>query len=169
MTPSRMRSQVVVVLALILALSAGAPAVRAGAVASLSGKVFLDDGRTPRSGVVVSLVDDGGSRALRSTPTTEQGAFVIDEAEAGQYHLVVETEEGAFVTGDLVNLAPGPNRPVALTLRANADYRQPQIAQPTDGEGLPTWAKWAIAGGIIVGALLVINEINNDEDPASGF
>ena len=168
MTPTRLHSQVAVVLAFVLTLSAFGPAVQAGAAASLSGKVFLADGRTPRSGVVVSLVDEDGHRELRSTPTTEEGSFVIDEAEEGEYHLVVETEEGAFVTGELVNLGPGPNRPVSLTLRANADYRQPQISQ-SGGGGLPTWAKWVIAGGIIVGALLVINEINSDEDPASGF
>jgi len=168
MTPSRLRNQIAVVLAFILALSAFGPAVQAGAVASLSGKVFLADGRTPRSGVVVSLVDDDGQRELRSTPTTEEGSFVIDEAEAGEFHLVVETEVGAFVTGELVTLEPGPNRPVSLTLRTDDDYRQPQVAQ-SGGGGLPTWAKWVIAGGIIVGALLVINEINSDEDPASGF
>jgi len=168
MTPNRLRTQTAVALSLVLALSAFGPAVQATAAASLSGKVFRSDGRTPQTGVVVSLVDDAGNRALRSTPTTEEGTFIIDAADAGEYHLVVETAEGAFVTGDLVTLSPGPNRPVALTLRTNTDYQQPQPAASSGG-GLPTWAKWVIAGGIIVGALLVINEINDDESPASGF
>ena len=167
MRPNRLRNQIAVMVVLILTGSAFAPAIQAGAVASLSGKVFQPDGRTPRSGVVVSLVNEEGTREVRSTPTTEEGSFVIDDAVAGEYHVVVETPEGAFVTGSSVDLAPGSNRPVALTLRTDDDYEQPQFA--ASGEGLPTWAKWLIAGGIVVGALLVINEINSDEDPASGF
>jgi hypothetical protein len=167
MTPNRLRSLFAAALSLVLAFSAFGPAVQATAAASLSGKVFRSDGRTPQTGVVVSLVDDEGNRALRSTPTSDEGVFLIGEADAGEYHLVVETSKGAFVTGDLVTLSPGPNRPIALTLRTNEEYQQPQNA--ASGGGLPTWAKWVIAGGIIVGALLVINEINSDEDPASGF
>jgi len=167
MRPNRIRNQIAVMVVLVLAGSTFAPAIQAGAIASLSGKVFDPDGRTPRTGVVVSLVNDEGTREVRSMPTTEEGSFVIDDATAGEYHLVVETPEGAFVTGASVELTPGANRPVALTLRTNDDFEQPQFAA-SDG-GLPTWAKWVIAGGIIVGALLVINEINSDEAPASGF
>ena len=167
MKPNRLRNHIAVMVMLVLAGSTFAPAIQAGAVASLSGKVFEPDGRTPRTGVVVSLVNDEGNREVRSTPTTEEGSFVIDDAIAGEYHLVVETPEGAFVTGASVALQAGSNRPVALTLRTDDDFEQPQFAQASGG--LPTWAKWVIAGGIIVGALLVINEINSDEDPASGF
>ena len=167
MRPNRTRNQIAVMVMLVLAGSTFAPAIQAGAVASLSGKVFQPDGRTPRSGVVVSLVNHEGTREVRSTPTTEEGTFLIEDATEGEYHLVVETAEGAFVTGATVKLAAGTNRPVALTLRTDDDFQQPQFA--ASGGGLPTWAKWVIAGGIIVGALLVINEINSDEDPASGF
>ena len=164
---NRMRSHIAVMVMLILAGSTFGPAIQAGAAASLSGKVFQPDGRTPRSGVVVSLVSDEGTREVRSTPTSDEGSFVIDEALAGEYHVVVETPEGAFVTGASVELAPGANRPVALTLRTDDDFQQQQFA--ASGGGLATWAKWVIAGGIIVAALFVINEINSDEDPASGF
>jgi len=167
MRPNRMRNQIALMVVLVLAGSTFAPAIQAGAVASLSGKVFQPDGRTPRSGVVVSLVNDEGTREVRSTPTTEEGSFVINEATAGEYHLAVETAEGAFVTGASVQLAPGSNQPVALTLRTDDDFQQPQFAAA--GGGLPVWATWLIAGGIIVGALFVISEINSDEDPASGF
>jgi len=169
MRPNRMRNPIAVMVLFILAGSTFAPAIQAGAVASLSGKVFQSDGRTPRSGVVVSLVNHEGTREVRSTPTTEEGTFVINEATAGEYHLVVETAEGAFVTGTSIQLSAGVNRPVALTLRTDDDFQQAQFAASDDDDGLPIWAKWVIAGGIIVGALLVINEINSDEDPASGF
>lgn len=167
MRPNRLRNHIAVMAVLLLAGSGFAPAIQAGAVASLSGKVFHPDGRTPRAGVVVSLVNEDGTREVRSTPTSDEGSFVIDDATAGEYHLVVETSEGAFVTGGSVDLVPGPNRPVALTLRTDGDFEQPQFA--ASGSGLPSWAKWVIAGGIIVAALVVINEINSDEDPASGF
>jgi hypothetical protein len=168
MRPNRIRSLIAVMVIAILAGGTLAPAIHAGTAASLSGKVYQPDGRTPRSGVVVSLVDDEGTRQLRSAPTTDEGSFVIDEATAGEYLVVVETPEGAFVTGASVELTPGANRPVALTLRTDEDFQQPQFAASSGG-GLPTWAKWVIAGGIIVGALFVIDQINSDEDPASGF
>jgi len=170
MSPSRLRNEIALLTVMVLVAGVFGPAVQAGSAASLSGRVFQEDGRTPRSGVVVSLVDETGRRELRSTPTTGEGAFVIADAAVGEYLLVVETPEGAFVTGNQVRLEPGANRPVALTLTAGQQFALPQNAQSSSSNtGLPTWAKWVIAGGIIVGALLILDEINSDESPASGF
>jgi hypothetical protein len=168
MRPIRLRNQIALLVVFVIASGSFGPALQAGAAATFSGKVFEPDGRTPRTGVVVSLVGDDGIRQVRSTPTNDEGSFVIEDAVAGAYHLVVETSEGAFITGNLVSLAPGANRPVALTLRTDEEVQPPQFAA-SGKKGLPTWAKWTIAGGIIAGALFVINEINDDEDPASGF
>jgi hypothetical protein len=151
----------------IVAVIAGPPAPADGAI--LSGKVFQADGATPRSGVVVQLVDPRTERSFPSATTREDGAFRIEGAPAGTYRVLAETPAGAFLAGDSVTVSPGANRPVSLTLQ-EAPPAPPTPADPTTAStgGLPTWGKWLIAGGIAVGALFVINEVTDEEDePAS--
>jgi hypothetical protein len=171
MTPSRFRSHVAVVALLAIATTMLLPATRAGVGASLSGRVFHADGMTPRSGVTVSLVDDGGNRTAQSHPTNGDGTFLIADASVGTYNLVVEAPEGAFVAPQPVALHSGANRPLALSVQAaQPNYQQqPGLGGGSSARGLPTWAKWVIAGGIAVVALVVIAEVNDEETPSSPF
>jgi len=161
------------VLALGLALTTASflatPPTVAGEAAVLTGKVFQADGRTPRTGVVVHLVDPASNRDFGAEPTRPDGAFRVDQAPAGTYRVLAETEEGAFLAAQAVTVEPGANRPVSLTLGGAAPAFQ-SSADPaaSSGGGLPTWGKWVIAGGIVLAALFVINEVTDDEDqPAS--
>ena len=66
-----------------------------------------------------------------------------------------------------VELAPGMNTPVALTLGdASPNYQATGTTTTASGGsgGLPTWAKWTIVGGIAVIALLAIDQVVSDED-----
>lgn len=130
------------------------------------GKVVAAGGGAPRSGVVVALVAPSSTEAVyRSSPTDDRGVFRVEGVPAGSYRLLVETPDGAFLASDPVELKAGSNRPVLLALRTNS---------PAEGGGTPggqsqsRWQKWVIVGGIVVGALLVVDALT-EEDRASPF
>jgi|KBSSwiStaDraftv2_1062776.scaffolds.fasta_scaffold41841_5 hypothetical protein len=167
---------IVSILGLVLTTSSGILA--ATSPTSLSGRV-VTDGADPRAGVVVTLVEPASEKAYRSAPTDARGAFTIDAAPAGSYALVVEAPEGAFLASNNVQLAPGVNRPISLALKpgkggkqdapppAPADAPPPPPAAP---HGPPTWAKWVIAGGVIVGAAIIVNAVTKDDEASpAGF
>jgi hypothetical protein len=164
--PERIAVARIAVVALLAA--AVVPPVRAQEAGSLAGRVFDPDGRTPRGGVTVALVGDDGAAAARSRPTSDEGAFAIERADPGRYRLLVEAPEGAFVTDDPLELRPGANNPLALTLTPGRNHQESSTTT-TSGEPLPQWAKWAIAGGIAAVGLWVIVETNDDDDPASDY
>jgi hypothetical protein len=152
-------------LALITATFLLAPPAPAADAAVLTGKVFQADGHTPRTGVVIHLVDPATERDFGSQPTRADGAFRITEAPAGTYRVLAETERGAFLAERAVTVEAGANRPVSLTLSQTTADPGATAAAPG---GLPTWGKWAIAGGIVLAALFVIDSVTEDEDqPAS--
>ncbi len=194
------------VLSLILVLAVVSSSVAAPlAPAQLKGRVLEADGRTPRTGVTVVLVDESGQPRYRSEPSSARGVFRIHGASAGTYRLLAETSEGAFLAPQAVDLPAGETRALSLSLNpgqpepeptppapeptpeptpappepAPSEPTTPPPAEPTtpppatpapvtpvqDG---PQWRKWIIVGGIGVAALLVINEMS-DEDEASPF
>jgi hypothetical protein len=164
------------ILGLVLTTSSGLLA--ASSPTSLSGRV-VTDGADPRAGVVVTLVEPASEKAYRSAPTDARGAFTIDAAPVGSYALVVEAPEGAFLASNNVQLAPGVNRPISLALKpakgGKQDAPPPPPADappppPAPSHGPPTWAKWVIAGGIIVGAAIIVNAVTKDDEASpAGF
>jgi hypothetical protein len=145
----------------------------AGAPSTLSGRVVMQDGVEPRTGVVVALVEPASEVAYRSSPTDARGAFTIDAAPAGDYALLVEAPEGAFLASSHMQLAPGVNRPVSLALKPGKQgeppappAETPAPAEPKKG-GPPTWAKWVIAGAIVVGAAIVVDAVTKSDEASS--
>jgi hypothetical protein len=149
-------------------------ALLAASPSSLSGRVLTQNGADPRSGVVVTLIEPATERSYESSPTDAQGAFSIDAAPAGSYALVVLTPEGAFLVASNVQLAPGVNRPLSLALKPGkqdqpgAGATPPSSSQKKPGD-LPTWAKWVIAGGIVVGGAIIIDAVASGSNEASSF
>ncbi len=131
----------------------------AGSPSSLSGRVLAQNGADPRAGVVVALVEPATERAFRSSPTDAKGAFTIDTAPAGNYAVVIEAPEGAFMASNHVQLAPGVNRPVSLALKPGKPAGATPAAGGSTGGGIPTWTKWVIAGGVIIGGAIVVNGV----------
>jgi len=135
-------------------------------VTVFSGKVLASPGTSPRAGVVVRLVGATPDASYAAQPTASDGTFRLEGAPPGAYRVLAEAEEGAYLAADGFELAPGANRPVALTLAAaSPDYQT--TATTTTGQaptGLPTWAKWTIVGGIALVALWAIDSVTEDED-----
>lgn len=160
MTLSQVRRQVAVVVAMVTATVLMAPPSWPAASAVLGGRVLQADGLTPQTGAIVHLVDDD-HRIWPSKATEADGGFLIDDAPAGRYTLVVETAEAAFVAAEPLSLAAGANPPLALSLNA---ARQPTGLGSDEGAGLPKWLAWTIGGVIFVAALFVIDELSEDSD-----
>jgi len=171
----RSRFQRVLAVALILIVTpvvVATPALSAGN-AQFGGRVFQADGVTPRTGVVVALVDAETQQTYRAEPTNDEGAFALTAAPAGNYNLLAETDEGAFLASDSIRLNEGANRSLALSLDPSRNYSGQGATSSSggsSGSGMPMWAKGLIAGAIGVAALFVINEAGDDvEEPASTF
>jgi hypothetical protein len=141
---------------------------------TLTGRVLGANGADPRPGVTVTLVDPASEQTYKSSPTDARGAFAIASAPAGSYALVVEAQEGAFLASNNLQLAPGVNRPVSLALKPGKQGDAPPATPapaPTTAKksGVPTWAKWVIAGGIVVGAAIVVDAVTSNPSEASSF
>jgi len=154
--------------ALALTVASIAPA---GSLASLGGRVVDPDGMTPRAGVRVGLVDERGELRASSLPTRGDGAFLIENAPEGSYGLMVDTPEGAFASRATVDLRAGANPPLALSLEGRSRHYEQTTGLGSGDRPLPRWARWTIAGGIGVAALLVIADSGEDssESAASPF
>lgn len=173
MTWSSLRRPVALIVAFSLVALTSSGVFAGGAPSTLTGRVLAQNGADARAGVVVTLVEPASERAYRSSPTDARGAFKIDAAPAGSYALVVEAPEGAFLAASNLQLAPGMNRPVSLALkRAEGDPAPAPsgttAAAPEKKQGeLPTWAKWVIAGGVIVGAAIVVDAVTSNDEASS--
>ena len=160
MSFSQFRRQFTVAVVMVTTIALLAPPSWTAQSAVLGGRVLATDGLTPRAGAIVHLVD-GANRIWPSKATRPDGGFLIDDAPAGNYTLVVETSEGAFVAPERVSLQAGANPPLALAI--NADRRDEGFGSEA-GEGLPKWLAWAIGGTVFVGALFLIDELSEDDD-----
>jgi hypothetical protein len=120
--------------------------------------------------VVVSLYDADSDATYRSQPTTAEGMFRIESAPAGSYALLTEAPEGVYLAVENLDLAPGKNRPLALTLSETAPNLAPAKASTSKKGGLPMWAKGLIAGVIVAGGvLLVVAATEDEEEPETDF
>ena len=171
---SSLRRQTAIILAAALGFVSSSATILAASPSTLTGRVLAANGADPRPGVTVTLVDTGSERLYASAPTDARGAFSIASAPAGSYALVVQAPEGAFLASSNMQLAPGFNRPVALALKpgkqgdAPPDAPAPSTSTSKKGD-VPTWAKWVIAGGIVVGAAIVVDALTSNPSEASSF
>ena len=172
MTPTSRRP-----LALALALSLtilplAVPAARADQTL-FQGRVLQKDGITPRHGVVIALVDTETREIFRSSRTGEEGAFRIANAPAGPYAVVAETDAGAFLAAEYVQLTNGENRPLALILRPAEPSRviaPGKAGAPGTGLADKVWWQWLVGGAIVVIALWAIDDATkSSETTATSF
>jgi hypothetical protein len=74
------------------------------------------------------MVDPGTGDLYTSAPTDDKGAFEIDSLPAATYALSVQQEEGVYVAGSHVILAPGEQRSVQVAVYAK-EATGPETAQ----------------------------------------
>ena len=170
-TRSIVRRSTASALMLGLVLATSARTTFAASPSSLTGRVLGENGSDPRPGVVVTLVDTASETMYKSAPTDARGAFSIATAPSGSYAVVVQAPEGAFLASNNVSLAPGVNRPISLALKPGKQGTTPPAetpaGQPPKKGGLPTWAKWVIAGGVVVGGAIVVDAVTSSNEASS--
>ncbi|MCP3979786.1 MAG: carboxypeptidase regulatory-like domain-containing protein [bacterium] len=169
MSSSRIRHALACLLTVSI-VSLSVMPVQASTGAVFSGRVVQSDGVTPRTGAVVTLLDQKTGRTFESQPTGNSGNFRIDAAPAGGYTLLIDTSEGAFLASNNMQIAKGSNRPVALQLSSNAPNYQGSGGTSGAAAGGSNLLGWIITGGIVVVSLFAIDELTEDDEaPASGF
>jgi hypothetical protein len=97
------------------------PAPAATPPAALSGQILSAEAHDPVPGVVVRMVDPGTGDLYTSAPTDDKGEFEIDALPPSVYALSVQQDEGVFLAGSHVVLAPGEHRSVQVALYAKKD------------------------------------------------
>ncbi len=127
----------------------------------LQGKVVAEDGVSPMEGVVVHLAVRDGGADYSSSPTNSEGVFRLDAAPAGDYAVLAETGQGAYLASDSIHLSAGENRPVALRIQTRAGTAPAQ----SGGGKLPTWGKIVIVGTLALAAYAVIDDTQDDSEP----
>ena len=123
---------------LIIPLS-GIPLVHGQTVrpaGTLSGRIFLSDGLTPRGGVVVKAANLATSQVFSSGATDKSGRYGFPQLPSGQYQVAVEANEGMYVNQQAVPVVPGRKTLFSLALSPNRQD-QPPPAEPPPAEPPP--------------------------------
>lgn len=157
----------------------------------LEGKILSDDGQAIQGArVKVRNLDTG--EEFTSAPTGSNGSYKLDNLPSGRYEVAVQTERGVYLgnrTVDLVNKTSQTysfslkNVPPEQALEEARRAREaeddddapapPRTARPETGAGAGQskvslwrnpWAATLMGLGIAVGAAIVIDEINDDDD-----
>lgn len=87
---------------------------------TLNGKIVGDDGK-PIRGATVTVKSLDGEMSWISKPSDKGGRFNLRGMHYGWAELVVETEAGAFLSDQAMNLPPGRNVVVTLSLLETRD------------------------------------------------
>jgi hypothetical protein len=90
---------------------------------SLSGRIFLADGVTPRGGVVVRAANLTSSQVYESTQTDKSGRYAFANLPSGQYQVAVAAGEGLYVNPDRIPVMQG--RKTLFSLALSPDSSKP--------------------------------------------
>ena len=123
--------------------------------AALSGQILSAEANAPVSGVVVRMVDPGTGDLYTSAPTDDKGGFEIDSLPAATYALSVQQEQGVYVAGTHVVLAPGEQRSVQVAVYAKKDATGPEAAQDPEYK-TSVWENPLTATFIALGIAVVL-------------
>ena len=114
--------------------AAQVPAAAGSPSASLSGRVFLSDGRTPVQDAVVKAFHHDTDKIFQSTATGPDGSYSITGLTPGEYDLGIMTADGVFVVESPVRLGADQRRAASLSLQP---YEDAEPAAQTATEEAP--------------------------------
>ena len=99
---------------------------------TLTGRIFLADGVTPRSGVVVKVANLSTSQIFDSAQTDKSGRYALGSLPSGQYQVAVQAGEGLYVNPDRIPVIQGRKTlfSMALNPARAADDPPPQEPPP---------------------------------------
>ena len=104
---------------------------KAPSAGNLTGRIFVADGVTPRTGVVVKAANLRTSQVFTSSRTDVAGRYALTGLPSGSYQVAVETGEGLYVNHDQVPVLQGRKTLFSLALnRAGAQDEPPPAGNP---------------------------------------
>jgi carboxypeptidase family protein len=181
------------ILSLVLA-TGPAPLVAAAAPgASIAGRVFLSDARTPVREAVVKAFNRDSEKTFESPATGPDGAYALDGLEPGEYDLGISTGSGLFLVETSVKVSPGQKRAASFALQpytqeqgdaqgsqqGEGQQAKPEDQKPSGQAEKPKKLKrprsaaatmhnpWVVTG-VIVGGALVIGAISSSVNDSNG-
>ena len=90
------------------------------AAGTLTGRIFLADGVTPRSGVVVKVANLSTSQIFSSSQTDRSGHYALSSLPSGQYQVAVQAGEGLYVNPDRIPVLQGRKTLFSMALNPAA-------------------------------------------------
>ena len=97
---------------------------------TLTGRIFLADGVTPRSGVVVKVANLSTSQVFASTQTDRSGHYALSTLPSGQYEVAVEAGEGLYVSQERVPVIQGRKTLYSFALNPTQAQDNPPGQEP---------------------------------------
>ena len=99
---------------------------------TLTGRIFLSDGVTPRSGVVVKVANLSTSQTFASAQTDRSGHYAFDALPSGKYQVAVAASEGMYVNSAQVPVIQGRKTLFSLALKPGQAQDDPQNPPPPE-------------------------------------
>ncbi len=149
MSTARVRSRMVSAFLICLMTVCMTPAFGNTESSALTG-VVLDAGtRSPLSGVRVHVADQAGDRFYVSESTGPDGTFKVDGLPAADYEIGLERNGGLYLVQDPVQLAPGRNHLVEVSLDVDEEEEE-------DTKGATVWRNPLTAALLVTGSAVLI-------------
>jgi hypothetical protein len=97
---------------------------------TLTGRIFLADGVTPRSGVGVKVANLSTSQIFDSAQTDKSGHYALGSLPSGQYQVAVQAGEGLYVNPDRIPVIQGRKTLFSMALNPAAAKDDPPAQEP---------------------------------------
>ncbi len=97
---------------------------------TLTGRIFLADGVTPRGGVVVKAANLSTSQIFASVVTDHAGRYSFANLPSGRYQVAVQADEGLYINQEPVPVIQGRKTLFSLALSPRSAQDQPPPSPP---------------------------------------
>jgi carboxypeptidase family protein len=104
---------------------------------TLTGRIFLADGVTPRSGVVVKVANLTTSQIFDSSQTDRSGRYALASLPSGQYQVAVQAGEGLYVNPDRIPVIQGRKTLFSMALNPAKVTDDPPAQEPPPPQPAP--------------------------------
>ncbi len=99
---------------------------------TLTGRIFLSDGVTPRSGVVVKVANLSTSQTFASGQTDRSGHYAFEALPSGKYQVAVAASEGLYVNSSQIPVIQGRKTLFSLALKPSPTRQDDPNPPPPD-------------------------------------
>jgi hypothetical protein len=115
--------------------------------------------QAPLVGARLHVGDPKSGEVFSSGLTTEDGEFLVANLPAATYQLAVESNNGLYLVGTPVKLAPGQTRHVNVAVNPDTGS-SPSEKKEANRKGIATlWNNPATAGILVIGFAVIVGAL----------